>query len=59
MSPTDKMAIQPKSGATEASAIPVIDSRELFQGSRQVQILHAGRVYVLRQTRDNKLILTK
>lgn len=41
-------------------AVPhVVDSRELFCGGRQLLILHAGHVYTLRQTKDNKLILTK
>lgn len=48
-----------KNAADQAAAVPAIDSRDLFRGSRQVQILHAGQIYILRQTRDNKLILTK
>lgn len=55
MSPTGK----PAPAAAPAPAIPAVDSRDLFRGSRQVQILHAGQVYTLRQTKDNKLILTK
>lgn len=54
---------KPMSAASGNEAKPgsltAIDSRQLFQGGRQVQILHAGQVYVLRQTKDNKLILTK
>lgn len=59
MSPADKTAAPAKTGAGQTAPIPAIDSRDLFRGSRQVQILHAGQVYVLRQTKDNKLILTK
>ena len=59
MSPADKMAFSARGGESQAAAIPAIDSRELFQGGRQIQILHAGQVYILRQTRDNKLTLTK
>lgn len=44
---------------TETAVVPVIDSQDLFRGGRQLMILHAGQVYTLRQTRDNKLILTK
>ena len=59
MSPADKLGSPAKSGTTQDAAVPAIDSQDLFRGSRQVQILHAGQVYILRQTRDNKLILTK
>ncbi len=44
---------------TSTAVVPVIDSQDLFRGGRQLMILHAGQVYTLRQTRDNKLILTK
>lgn len=36
-----------------------IDSTQLLQGARAVDIDHAGQRYVLRITRENKLILTK
>jgi hemin uptake protein HemP len=36
-----------------------IDSAELFAGSREVFIRHAGEIYTLRQTSRGKLILTK
>jgi hemin uptake protein HemP len=36
-----------------------IDSHELMRGSREVQIRHAGQVYRLRHTRNDKLILVK
>lgn len=35
------------------------DSRELFAVGKEVLIHHAGEVYRLRVTRQNKLILTK
>ncbi len=38
---------------------PSIDSRELLRGAPAVEIEHAGQRYVLRVTRENKLILTK
>jgi hemin uptake protein HemP len=41
------------------AVVPVVDSQDLFRGGKQLMILHAGQVYTLRQTRDNKLILTK
>ncbi|MEW5863198.1 MAG: hemin uptake protein HemP [Pseudomonadota bacterium] len=36
-----------------------IDSAELFAGSREIGIRHAGEIYTLRQTSKGKLILTK
>lgn len=43
----------------QVASVPVADSRDLFRGGRQLLIMHAGQVYILRQTKDNKLILTK
>lgn len=37
----------------------VYDSRQLFGTGKEVLIRHAGEVYRLRMTRQNKLILTK
>jgi len=34
-------------------------SAELFKGNTVVEIEHAGQRYLLRVTRENKLILTK
>jgi len=39
--------------------IVIIDSKELFTTTKIVQILHNEQTYILRITRDNKLILTK
>lgn len=36
-----------------------LDSQQLLQGRRELQILHQGQVYRLQQTRQGKLILTK
>jgi len=36
-----------------------ITSAELFAGSRELYIRHAGETYTLRQTSKGKLILTK
>ncbi|MBS7456048.1 hemin uptake protein HemP [Coralloluteibacterium stylophorae] len=36
-----------------------LDSGLLLKGSREVLIRHAGQVYRLRHTRNDKLILTK
>jgi hemin uptake protein HemP len=37
----------------------VLDSKELFGSGKIIKILHNGNIYVLRITKDNKLILTK
>lgn len=36
-----------------------VDSEALLQGAAAVEIDHAGQTYLLRVTRENKLILTK
>lgn len=42
------------------AAVPhTVESRDLLRGSTHVLILHAGHVYTLRRTKENKLILTK
>ena len=47
-------------GAHGAPAVaPVLSSSQLFQGSNTVRIEYAGQSYILRLTRENKLILTK
>jgi len=38
---------------------PRISSHNLLQGASSVEIEHAGQRYLLRVTRENKLILTK
>ena len=46
--------------ATDLLGGPVarINSQELFRQGREVEIEHAGRIYRLRLTQLNKLILT-
>lgn len=48
------------SAASDLLAGPVtrIKSQELFSRGREVEIEHAGRIYRLRLTQLNKLILT-
>lgn len=36
-----------------------LDSQQLLQGRRELQILHQGQIYRLQQTRQGKLILIK
>ena len=38
---------------------PRIASEQLLRGALTVEIEHAGQCYLLRVTRENKLILTK
>lgn len=53
----------PESESESVSALPVapqpLDSQQLLQGRRELQILHQGQIYRLQQTRQGKLILTK
>lgn len=55
---------QPKSPhacppAENTAERPRVDSEQLFRGAPAVEIEHAGQRYLLRVTRENKLILTK
>lgn len=45
--------------ATSVSSIAVMRSNELFGARRELIIEHAGFLYRLRITQNNKLILTK
>jgi len=38
---------------------PRLSSEQLLRGSSAIEIEHAGQCYLLRVTRENKLILTK
>lgn len=55
----------PARGATgiaipgRATDPPVVASRDLLAGGRELVIRHAGEVYRLRLTANNRLILTK
>lgn len=42
-----------------SASLPRVDSRQILQGANTVEIEHAGQRYLLRVTRENKLILTK
>ncbi len=44
----------------ETCALPLrLDSGQILRGASTVEIEHAGQRYLLRVTRENKLILTK
>ncbi|WP_261379361.1 hemin uptake protein HemP [Denitratisoma sp. DHT3] len=40
-------------------AIPMLSSKDLFGGEKEIRIVHRDQIYCLRITRENKLILTK
>lgn len=40
-------------------SLPLIASRQIFCQGNTVRIEHAGQIYQLRVTRENRLILTK
>ena len=51
---------RPSTASDLAQDLPLaFDSRELLRGVREVLIRHAGQVYRLRHTRNDKLILVK
>jgi len=54
-SPARLMAA-PRPAAVHA---PAVDSRLLLNGSREIEIVHGDKVYRLRHTRNDKLILVK
>lgn len=41
------------------SSTKILDSSYIFKGSSVVEIVHKGTVYIMRITKDGKLILTK
>ncbi len=47
-SPADSSVVRPR-----------IESEQILRGNTTVEIEHAGQRYLLRVTRENKLILTK
>ncbi len=49
----------PDSSPAPLKTPPRIDSKHLLQGATVLEIDHAGQRYLLRVTRENKLILTK
>jgi hemin uptake protein HemP len=48
----------PRDASRPATVARTLDSRELLCGEPEVRILHEGREYRLRVTRQRKLILT-
>lgn len=54
-----ELTAPPPQPAAPPSPPPRIDSRQLLGGAQSIEIEHAGQRYLLRVTRENKLILTK
>ena len=50
---------EPLRCAEPRPAAPPISSEQLLRGATTLAIAHAGQRYLLRVTRENKLILTK
>ncbi len=46
-------------GRTQSAFIASIRSEQVLAGDKEIAIEHAGDIYWLRRTRNNKLILTK
>lgn len=64
--PDGTLPVVPALAADDAASDPAcsilpqpLDSQQLLQGRRELQILHQGQIYRLQQTRQGKLILTK
>jgi hemin uptake protein HemP len=57
--PTGPAADAARAATVTDSGIARICSEQLFGGAREVQIVHLGAIYRLRQTALRKLILTK
>lgn len=56
MTPTlETVPLRPPAG----SQLPLIASDQLFRQGTTLRIEHAGQIYQLRVTRENRLILTK
>ncbi|WP_306606711.1 hemin uptake protein HemP [Azonexus sp.] len=51
--------VVPANPAPVAGNLLRLDSDQILRGANTVEIEHAGQRYLLRVTRENKLILTK
>jgi hemin uptake protein HemP len=52
-------SVEPPRSAAPRPAQPPVSSEQLLRGATTLEIDHAGQRYLLRVTRENKLILTK
>jgi hemin uptake protein HemP len=51
--------VKPLPPTDSRSTRPPVSSEQLLRGATALEIDHAGQRYLLRVTRENKLILTK
>lgn len=56
---TSKATQVPEPQAVQSSSNPVLNSVDLFKGTREVSIKHGEEFYRLRLTKSGKLILHK
>jgi len=56
--PSHGMTTAAREQAKTPISVPRLNSKELMQHAREVEIDHEGRIYRLRVTQLNKLILT-
>ncbi|MDO8304352.1 hemin uptake protein HemP [Herminiimonas sp.] len=54
----ENASLSARNQAATGQPVTRINSRDLFQQMREVEIAHEGRIYRLRLTQLNKLILT-
>jgi hemin uptake protein HemP len=55
----EPQAQQPPVSSQTGTDWPRIESQQILRGHNTIEIEHAGQRYLLRVTRENKLILTK
>jgi hemin uptake protein HemP len=51
--------VEPLRPTSSKSAEVSVSSAALLRGATLLEVEHAGQIYILRVTRENKLILTK
>ena len=51
--------VEPLRPTSSTSPAVSVSSAALLRGATMLEIEHAGQIYILRVTRENKLILTK
>jgi hemin uptake protein HemP len=56
---SEAAAVAPANAAVARSHVQAVQSEELLQGKKAVEISHNGAIYRLQATRLGKLILTK
>lgn len=56
---TQPKTLLPTAPVENSATRPRLESEQILRGNSAVEIDHAGQRYLLRVTRENKLILTK